>query len=55
MTVSEETNNFFESMVISLQKKGRDITLEKEIDQRIFDLYGLSAQEREQIGFYEII
>ena len=55
MDVSDETNNVFESMVISLQKSGRDIVLEKEIDQKIFDLYELSAQERKLIGFYEIM
>ena len=54
MAVSDETNNLFESMIISLQKNGRDVALEKEIDQKIFDLYELSAAERDQIGFYEI-
>lgn len=58
LQVSEKINSEFEKMVLRLQelvamrKPTKD--LELEIDERIFDLYSLTKDERQIIGFIEI-
>ena len=53
LQVSEKENEMFENLVRNIQKSySRDVA--KEIDEHIFDLYGLSQDERETIGFIEI-
>ena len=53
--VSDEINEVFESLITAMQRNGSNLTLEKEIDKKIFDIYNLSIAEQKQIGFYEII
>lgn len=56
--VSVKTNKEFEKMVFKLQdlsKKQKPIReIEIEIDEKLFDLYSLTKDEREAIGFIEI-
>ncbi|MBS1744558.1 MAG: Eco57I restriction-modification methylase domain-containing protein [Bacteroidetes bacterium] len=56
--VTKETNKEFEELVLKLQVlyQSHLITkeLEIEIDERIFDLYSLTEEERRTIGFIEI-
>ena len=58
MKITEQQNVIFEQSVIKIQKWKNEqkatIELEKEIDGLIFDLYNLSKDERETIGFIEI-
>lgn len=51
--VSDEVNEEFAVLVADIQK---EYTKEKSIriDERLFDLYNLSQEEREVIGFVEI-
>lgn len=51
--VSDEVNEEFAVLVADIQK---EYTKEKaiRIDERLFDLYNLSQEEREVIGFVEI-
>ena len=51
--VSEDTEQFIYSKIIDIQQS---YTKDKavEIDQIVFDLYNLTQEEREAVGFIEI-
>jgi len=53
---NKHVNDKIEEMVLKIQKKDAENTreLEKNVDNLIFDLYGLSKDERDTIGFIEI-
>lgn len=56
--ITDEINKKFEELVFSIQNK-RILNInthkdEEQIDKLLFDLYGLSVTEREEIGFIEI-
>jgi len=57
-TVSNEENLGFKKLVFEIQKHKKtgknSLELEVQIDEMIFDLYGLSREERNEIGFIEI-
>ena len=52
--ISDEVNEVFSKLINDIQK---EYSIEKaiKIDEMIFDLYNLSKQEREEIGFIEIV
>ena len=50
--VTDEQDNEFHALVLDIQKEYTDAKA-KAIDQKIFDLYGLSPEEREAIGYIE--
>ena len=56
--ISQKQNDIFESKIVKIQKlksEGKTtLSIEKEIDQDIFDLYNLTRVERETIGFIQI-
>jgi len=58
LLISDTINNLFEKMINTVQLKSsqnqntKDI--EVEIDNLLFDLYNLTSQEKEAIGFIEI-
>jgi len=56
--VSKEINTDFEILLKRLQQakdnKTSTKSIEKEIDNKIFDLYHLTIEERETIGFIQI-
>ena len=54
LIVNEETNEKFKILVEDIQK---EYSKQKaiEIDQQLFDLYGLTAEEQAFIGFVEIL
>jgi hypothetical protein len=58
LKISDKTNKEFEKLILKLQdliaqqKPTKD--LEIEIDEKIFDLYALTKEEKEVIGFIEI-
>lgn len=58
LQVNDDINNKFESLVLQIQRlkieKKPTMDLEKQIEEMIFDLYGLSTEERTKIGFIEI-
>lgn len=58
LKVNDDINNKFESLVLQIQRlkieKKPTMDLEKQIEEMIFDLYGLSTEERTKIGFIEI-
>lgn len=58
LEVSDQTNKEFEKLVLKLQDlvmKQKSIKeIELEIDEKIFDLYSLTKEERKTIGFVEI-
>jgi len=58
MPVNDDINETFKNKVNTIQEmKGQKISTikqEKEIDQMLFDLYNLTIEEREVIGFIEI-
>ena len=55
--VDESTENIFKELVVSCQyifSKNEDSkTIEKKIDKMIFEMYGLSKGEQEEIGFID--
>lgn len=51
--VDDEENKAFAQLVEEMQKNP-STELAKEIDEHIFNLYGLNDEEREYIGFIEI-
>jgi hypothetical protein len=52
--ISDEVNEFFSKLINDIQK-GYSKEKAIKIDELIFDLYNLSKQEREEIGFIEIV
>lgn len=56
--VSDEINDIFEKMITTVQSlKSQQLptlNIEKEIDEILFDLYNLTTEEKEAIGFIEI-
>ena len=58
LQVSEEVNIDFQKLVFELQNlianKSQTKNLEMEIDNKIFDLYGLTDIEKKIIGFIEV-
>ncbi len=56
--ISKEKNMEFESLVLAVQdqilKQKPTKNLEMQIDEKIFDLYNLTKEERDAIGFIEI-
>ena len=52
LKVSDATDAEFRSLVLDIQKEYSDEKA-KAIDQRIFDLYGLTQEEREAIGYID--
>lgn len=57
--INEEINNTFNLKVEKIQHLKREnlntYVLEKEIDEMLFNLYELTIEERETIGFIQII
>jgi hypothetical protein len=57
-TIDDKTNDIFESGLINIQKlKSQNIDTKEQkivIDRMIFDLYELTNEERQTIGFIEI-
>ena len=51
--VNDETNEQFASLICKMQETA-SIIVAKQIDQLLFDLYGLTDEERNVIGFIEI-
>ena len=51
--VNDETNEQFASLICKMQETA-SINVAKQIDQLLFDLYGLTDEERNVIGFIEI-
>ena len=54
LKVSDSENEAFEKLVRNIQQS-YSIGVAKEIDERIFELYGLSQEEKDTIGFIEIV
>ena len=54
LQVSDSENEAFEELVRNIQQS-YSIGVAKEIDERIFELYGLSQEEKDTIGFIEIV
>lgn len=58
LQVNDKINNEFEILILQIQslkiQNKSTIDLEKQIDQKIFDLYGLSEEEQRWIGFIDI-
>ncbi len=54
LEVTDEQDATFATVVEDIQQE-YTTDKAKAIDQMLFDLYGLSIQEREQIGFIEIV
>ena len=52
LEVDDETDAEFRELVLDIQKEYSDKKA-KAIDQRIFDLYGLTKDEREAIGYID--
>jgi len=56
--INDEINELFKEKIIKIQavknNGGNTTSLEKEIDQMLFNLYDLTFEERETIGFIEI-
>jgi len=52
LKVSDAIDAEFRSLVLDIQKEYSDEKA-KAIDQRIFDLYGLTQEEREAIGYID--
>lgn len=52
LEVDDDTDAEFRELVLDIQKEYSDEKA-KAIDQRIFDLYGLSQEEREVIGYID--
>lgn len=56
--MNDEINDIFERMVTKVQSlKSQQLptlNVEKEIDEILFDLYNLTTDEKEVIGFIEI-
>ena len=50
--VSDEINDEFRELVLDIQNEYSDEKA-RAIDQRIFDLYNLSKEERENIGYID--
>ena len=50
--VDNNTDDLFRTLVLDIQK---DYTIDKAkiIDQKIFDIYGLTEAERDRIGFID--
>lgn len=53
LIVDRSVDNQFRDLVLSIQQT-HDDTMAKKIDEKIFDLYGLTQDERNHIGFIEI-
>ena len=51
--VDKETDAVFSQLVLRMQET-QDISVAKQIDNLIFDLYNLSEEERKVIGYIEI-
>jgi hypothetical protein len=52
LEVDDATNEIFRGLVLDIQKEYSDDKA-KAIDQRIFDLYGLTQEERDKIGYID--
>ena len=52
LEVNDATNEEFRTLVLDIQKEYSDEKA-KAIDQRIFDLYGLTQEERDAIGYID--
>ena len=52
LEVDDATDAEFRELVLDIQKEYSDDKA-KEIDRRIFDLYGLSQEERDKIGYID--
>ena len=52
LEVDDATNDMFRELVLDIQKEYTDEKA-KEIDKRIFDLYGLTQEERDKIGYID--
>ena len=53
LKVTDEIDNHFADLISKLQREYSE-AMAKEVDQAIFDLYGLSKDECRAIGFVEI-
>ena len=51
--ISDDLNEYF-AILVSEMQKSPSVTKAKEIDNLIFDVYALSKEERNVIGFIEI-
>lgn len=52
MDVDDDTNDEFHALVLDIQNEYSDEKA-KAIDQKIFDLYGLTKDERDEIGYID--
>ena len=52
LEVDDKIDNEFRELVLDIQKEYSD-EKSKAIDQRIFDLYGLTQEERDTIGYID--
>lgn len=50
--VDDATNDAFAALVADIQEEYTEAKA-REIDRRIFDLYGLTDEERETVGFID--
>ena len=50
--VDDATNEAFAALVADIQEEYTEAKA-REIDRRIFDLYGLTKEEREAVGFID--
>lgn len=50
--VDDATNDAFATLVADIQEEYTEAKA-REIDRRIFDLYGLTDEEREAVGFID--